>query len=434
MPRENTSLDATRKALSATSGLYFFEQVWRQLELDRNFEDNLPANLIATSTPSPAKLKALALGLIMGADCLEDMEKLADDPAFLTLNGNKVNAPNTYGQFLSAFVSGQCHGLNRKLKDVALRLRRALFPKERQFILDIDSTDSSQSGEKMEGLAFNHKSNWGLDSIVAFDQFGFQYWHDVRPGNTFTANGSTTILAEVFGSLPKSFQKILRADSGYCNTDVFNVCDRQDADFVIAMRANMADPLIPRVKHWKATKDVSFYDGRPCEIGHTIYWPKGGKKLLRVIFIRALKEKEQRHGLFGDERWEYHAWVTTIGQHEMKDEDIIKLYRQRGNAENFIKELKHGFDLKHYPCQKLVANKAYGLIAAIAYNLTRYAGLLISPDKPAFAKKVRFHLVHLPCEVVKHARRTVFRIPKQHFREVIGWIEKMTMQLGYGTS
>lgn len=434
MPSEIISLEATRKALSASSGLYFLEQLWRQLKLDQALLPYLPQNLIATSTPSIAKLKALVLGIVSGADCLDDMKQLAQDPAFLALNGGKTNAANTYGQFLASFKEGQCRSLNQSLKDIAFALRKALFPKESQFILDIDSTDSTQHGQKMEGLAFNYKSNWGLDSIVAFDQFGFEYWHEVRPGNTFTANGSTNIIAEVFGGCPKNTLKILRADSGYCNTDVFNACYFQRADLIIAMRANMAAPLISTVKHWKKAKDIAFYDGRSCEIGHTIYWPEHGKELLRVIFIRALKDKEQSRGLFGDEQWEYHAWVTTIGEHEMKDEKIIELYRQRGNAENFIKELKHGFDLKHYPCQKLVANKVYGLIVAIAYNLTRYAGLLISPDKPAFVKKVRFYLVNLPCQVVKHARRTVFRMPEEQHKEITHWLEKMTTQIGYGTS
>lgn len=434
MPIKNTSLNGTRKALSATSGLYFLESLWGKLRIDQKISNFLPQNLIRTRTPPTAKFKALALGLMAGSECLEDMEKLASDPAFLALNGDKVNAANTYGEFLGSLTHGQCHSLNQKLKETSFQLRKAMFPHTRQFILDIDSTDSTQCGEKMEGVAFNHKSNWGLDSIVAFDQFGFQYWHEVRPGNTFTANGSTTIISDVFGSCPKHMQKLLRADSGYCNTEVFNTCYRQNADFIIAMRANMAEPLIPHVKHWKKTKEIGFHDGRSCEIGHTIYWPKKGKRLLRVIVIRALKGKEQSRGLFGDERWEYHSWVTTSWPHQMKDEEIIKLYRQRANAENFIKELKHGFDLKHYPCQKLVANKAYGLIAAFAYNLMRYAGLLISPDKPAFAKKVRFQLVHLPCEVVKHARRTIFRIPYEQFKEISYWLEKMTNQLGYGTS
>lgn len=37
--------------------------------------------------------------------------------------------------------------------------------------------------------------------------------------------------------------------------------------------------------------------------------------------------------------------------------------RNAGNAENFIKEEKYGYDLKNFPCLKLNANYAYGLLA-----------------------------------------------------------------------
>jgi hypothetical protein len=47
--------------------------------------------------------------------------------------------------------------------------------------------------------------------------------------------------------------------------------------------------------------------------------------------------------------------------------------------ENFIRELKNGLDLHHYPCQKLSANKAYGLMAAFAYNLMRYVAVKENP-------------------------------------------------------
>jgi hypothetical protein len=42
-------------------------------------------------------------------------------------------------------------------------------------------------GSKIEGTAYNYKGQWGLDTIKCFDEWGFQYWHDVRPGNTFSS-------------------------------------------------------------------------------------------------------------------------------------------------------------------------------------------------------------------------------------------------------
>ncbi|MBP9706169.1 MAG: transposase [Oligoflexales bacterium] len=63
-------------------------------------------------------------------------------------------------------------------------------------------------------------------------------------------------------------------------------------------------------------------------------------------------------------------------------------YKKRGNAENFIRELKNGFDIQHFPCLKLNANKAYGLLAAFAYNLMRFSSWTLGCKTPRFSNKV----------------------------------------------
>ena len=51
----------------------------------------------------------------------------------------------------------------------------------------------------------------------------------------------------------------------------------------------------------------------------------------------------------------------------MADTKILEFYRGSGHcAEKMIREFKNGFDLKNISCQKLSANKAYGLIAFVS--------------------------------------------------------------------
>lgn len=77
----------------------------------------------------------------------------------------------------------------------------------------------------------------------------------------------------------------------------------------------------------------------------------------------------------------------------MKIEEVFEFYRGRANVENFIRDQKYGFDLKHFPCQKLSANYVYGLIAQMAYNLTRFVSFQID-KRECFAKRVRRVLIH----------------------------------------
>ena len=424
-----TKLEATNKALSALGGLNLFSSVFEHLTLEETLVQALPATKVTTKASGFAKFRALCLGLVAGADCLDDMERLGQDPAFAAQAGH-VNAATTYGDYLRSFTKAQLKDLNLGLIDTALRLRKTAQPKAKDFILDLDSTSHVQSGEKIEGCAYNYKNEWCLDSLQAFDQFGFQYWMELRPGNTFTANGAPTAINEIFKRVPKKQGRLLRADSGYCNVDVFNACYHADVKFVCAMRENMFGPLVRRVANWKKAKTVKAKGGRECDIAHTLYQQQKGSQTLRVVMIRALKEDVQALALFDDARYDYYAWVTNVGHHEMTNEEIIDFYRGRGNAENFIRELKNGFDLKHLPCLKLTANKAYALIAGFAYNLTRYMGFVLSPRRPRFAKVIRFRMVNLACQVVRHARYVTMRFTHDVLKEVQHWSTTIDIQFG----
>jgi len=98
---------------------------------------------------------------------------------------------------------------------------------------------------------------------------------------------------------------------------------------------------------------------------------------------------------------------------------VMEHHAKRGNSENFIREEKYGYDLKHFPCQKLSANHAYGLFALIAHNFLRTIARLHRPDKPHYSKKLRRRFIFLPGKLVKHARQLVMKIPRRFQKEVL---------------
>ncbi|MBF0440576.1 MAG: transposase [Oligoflexales bacterium] len=158
---------------------------------------------------------------------------------------------------MRSFNLYNCKQLNHSLIDMCYQLRRSLLPRQERIIIDFDSTSHEQHGKKMEGVAHNYKGIWGLDSINAFDEYGLQYWHDVRPGNTYTSNGVTEIIHEIFNRMPKTkaykhVKRYARADSGFCNSDFFGACGIKEVNFVVAMKENIYGPLIKNVKNWYA--------------------------------------------------------------------------------------------------------------------------------------------------------------------------------------
>ena len=265
---DHIRLEATDKALSSLAGLSAFSSAFDRFLDPMTWQDLLPANKITPKTTAFEKLKAMTLGLVAGASCLDDMDRLAQDPAFLAVNGGKLNAARTYDEFLQQFTHEMVKRMNLAMIDSALRLHK-YQAKDHDFILSCDSSDSEQAGVKLEGVAWNYKKHWCLDTIMAFDQYGFQYWHEVRPGNTFTSNGSPEIIYEVFKRVKNKHLYFL-GDSGFCNNAVFTACHQRNADFVIAGRANMYGSFLRFVKDWKPSK-IKFHDGRKTEIGHTFY-------------------------------------------------------------------------------------------------------------------------------------------------------------------
>lgn len=424
-------IEETPQNLSARGGLVLWREVLDQLGLEKKLTKALPTYKIATAASSYEKFEAMVLGLAGGGDCLDEMDRLAGDPAFDAVTGGLVTA-RTYGDYLRLFDPKLLKELQYALIDNAIELRKRLGMLGDSYTLKLDSTDHKQSGKKMQGLETNYKGNWGLDSLVAFDELGFQLWSRVRKGATFTANGAAEVIHEVFKRLPRKIKRMVLADSGYCNFGFFNACANAQAKFSCTMRKLMYEPLLSRVKHWSKTKTVLFYDGRECEIGSCIYRPKACRETLRVVFIRALKPDEQGKALFDDARYDYHAWVTNVGEHDgMKNEDVILWYRQRANIERFIAEMKGAFDLKHLPCHSLNANRAYALMAAFAQNLVRYTAYVENPVRPNFAKILRFKMLMLPVQVVRHARSITFRFMAKHRQEVERWLSIIKFQFGY---
>lgn len=65
----------------------------------------------------------------------------------------------------------------------------------------MDSTSHIQHGDKMEGLAWNYKQEWCLDSLVTFDDVGLAHGMQLRAGNTFSSQGASLQIDEVSSGL-----------------------------------------------------------------------------------------------------------------------------------------------------------------------------------------------------------------------------------------
>jgi len=368
---------------------------------------------------------SLLSGFWYGHDSLDDLEEFEGDPSVEEkLEG--LPSARAMGDWLRDFSEANREELNRFLTRQALSCRKQLA-RDEPITIDMDSTAHEQSGQKMEGLEFNYDGKWCLDSLVAFDELGLSYGMDLRPGATFSAQGAPQMIERIFSNFAHREEKHFRADSAFCNEEVIRVCLAKGVKFTLTMHGNTGwEARTNEISSWtpwvysdeEMAKAAAKKRLLPrVELGSFLYQP-GWSNNLR-FFCVVKRTWVEGENLFGQGFWKYYAVLTNRNLAYEKLQSVMEHHQKRGNSENFIREEKYGFDLKHFPCQKLSANHAYGMMALIAHNFLRTMALLYRPDKPHFSKKMRRRFIFLPGKLVKHARQLVMKIPRRFQKEVI---------------
>jgi hypothetical protein len=427
-------LSPTKDRLTSAAGLGSLIESFDQSPLKVPFGAALPERV------SHRSMGAYRLGLIQlasfmfGHDCLADLEEFRVDPALKEVMRGETAAPRTMGDFLRDFEVQNLEKLNEFLpvqaKSYRVQLEKMLKKEFKPSLaphLSIDSTGHVQSGEKMEGLAYNYKDEWGLDSQVIFDELGFCWDMELRPGNTKSGVGASNQIRRSFAGYKFKDEKYLSGDSAYCYQDVINTCLALGVKFTLTTNqaTTMWEDHIQEITNWQpyiysaqtkayaAEHDIKLPD---IEMGH-FYWRPSWNGALRLpVVVKRTRTTDQLSLIDGE--WKYYGVVTNISLYEWSLQEVIEHHNKRGNAENFIREEKYGYDLKHFPCLELKANHAYGLIAMVAHNLLRWAAIHENPSRPRFSKGIRRKFIYIPGKIVSHARMLVMRVSQTAFEEV----------------
>jgi hypothetical protein len=426
----------TKRRLTSAAGLATLIEAFDQSALKKPFSESLPER------KSPRSLGSYRLGLIQlasfmrGHDCLADIEEFRKDPILREVLRDDIVSPRTMGDFLRDFEAENLMSFNaflaRQARSYRMQLNKMLKKEFKPSLaprLSIDSTSHVQSGVKMEGLAYNYKDEWCLDSQVIFDELGMAWDMELRSGNTKSGVGAGTQIRRAFEAYKFTDEKYLSGDAAYCNQEVMTTCLSVGAFFTLT--ANQATTgwedhieSIVKWEPWVYTSDEikeAAERGRPLpemELGR-FYWQPGWNKSLRVaVVVKRQKyglEEQMRLGL-GD--YKYYGVVTSLPLLNWSLQSVIEHHNKRGNAENFIREEKYGYDLKHFPCQELKANHAFGLLALSAHNVMRWVAIHDNPSRPRFAKGLRRTFIEIPAIIVSHARLLTLRVSEAAFKEV----------------
>ena len=340
------------------------------------------------------KVPALIAGMIAGADSIDDMALLRHGAMDRLFDG--VRAPSTLGTFLRTFTFGHLRQLDAVASRLLINLTSTapLLPEVAELAyLDVDDTVRQTYGYAKQGAGRGYTGLKALNVLL-----GILSTPTSRPlitaarlrrGPTNSATGAHRLVVDslvtarscgVTGTL------VLRADSAFFQCDVITAVLRQKAGFSVTARLNppvrKAIDAIPADAWWKIKYTNAVWDehaqawisdAEVAEIAFTAFGSKPkAKQVTARLIVRRVPDLNpaNQSPLFSVYR--HHAVFTNSPLPMLEAE---KAHRAHAIVEQVIADLKGG-PLAHLPSGKFWANSAWLVCAAMAFNLTRTAGVL----------------------------------------------------------
>jgi hypothetical protein len=197
----------------------------------------------------------------------------------------------------------------------------------------------------------------------------------------------------------------VRADSGFCRRRLLQWCERSNVGYVIGLARNAR--LHAAVEYAEAALADN-------------YAASGAKQRLIEEFAYAAKSWRRERRVIT--RLEYGAQgtnprfiVTNLQGDPVQLYD--RLYCQRGEAENRIKEAQLDLFGTRASCPRFVANQLRLLLAALAYTLMvrlRQLALQASELERATAATMRCRLLKIGAAVLRNTRRVRVMLASHH--------------------
>jgi hypothetical protein len=400
----------------------------------------------------------IAYNILCGGECLQDLETLRNDEAYLdALGASRVPDPTTAGDFCRRFdspdkVQTLMETINRVRLHVWTRQDAAFFA---QATIDADGSIAPTFGQCKEGMEISYDGQWGYHPlVVSLAETKEPLYLVNRSGNRPSHEQADEYLDKAIALCRQAGFKsvLLRGDTDFMQTWKLDEWD-QAGDVTFIFGADARKPMIARAEalpetSWRRLDRPAKYEvkteprARPDNVKEQVVRAKGFKNFVlqwedvaefehrpdrcnqcyRMIVLRKRISVEQGQAKLFEE-YRYFFYITNDRQRSA--EQIVFTANDRCDQENLIEQLKNGVQSMRNPLDNLLSNGAYMVMASLAWTLKAWWGLML-PVGAGRAKATherekrdvvrmefkRFvtNLVRLPCQILRTGRRLVYRL------------------------
>jgi Transposase DDE domain group 1 len=272
----------------------------------------------------------------------------------------------------------------------------------RVMVIDLDATDSPLHGHQ-EGRFFHGY----YDCYCYLPLFVFWDRHllaaRLRPANIDAAAGSVEEVARIVAQIRARWPKttiVLRADSGFCRDELMSWCEANDVHFVLGLARNdrLVGEIASELNQAQAAADAT---GHAARVFKDFSWTTRASWSRRR---RVIAKAEWTHGEANP------RFIVTSLPTDTVDAATLyeRIYCQRGEMENRIKECQLDLLAGRMPTATMRANQLRLWFAAMAYVLMcalRRIALTGTELARATCGTIRLKLLKIGAQVTVSARR-----------------------------
>jgi hypothetical protein len=388
----------------------------------------------------------IAYNVLLGGIRLEDMELRRQDESFLDgLGAQRSPDPTTAGDFTRRFSEADI----LELQECINRTRQQVWQQQpagflAEAFIDVDGTIAGTWGECKGGIGLSYKGIWGYGPLVISLANTKEVLYLVnRPGNHTSNQDSVEWIDRAIELVrPVAGQITLRGDTDFSNTGQLDRWDGQGTKFILGLDSHpkavaLAEALSARA--WQPLERLPKYEilteprRKPERVKEQIVVQKGylNKKLVaesvtdvtyqphlcekkyRLVILRKNLSVQKGERVLLDEI-KYFFYLSN--RWDLSVPEIIGLANGRCDQENVIEQLKNGVNAMRMPVDDLVSNWAYMVMAALAWNLKAWYGLLV-PQRERGLELVRMEfrrflhaILLLPAQIIRSGRRILYRL------------------------
>jgi hypothetical protein len=388
-----------------------------------------------------AKVMALVAGMLAGADSIDDMNLLRHGGMGRLFD--RTYAPSTLGSFLREFRFGHVRQLDavasRVFANLAVDAPLLRAGDGERVMVDLDDTIIEVHGYQKQGAGFGYSGVRGLNALLATASTTSSapviLAQRLRQGKTGSPKGAARIVGDALATLRRTSaatgaRPLLRADSAFYGHATVGTAIKAGADVSVTVRmdpavkaaiATIPDDAWEMIEYTDAIRDETtgqlISKAEVAEVPFTAF--RSRKKAEQVagrLVVRRIPDLNPRQveqpTLF--DVYRHHAFFTTTAKEVMDTVAADKTHRGHAIIEQVHADLKAG-PLAHLPSGVFTANSAWLVIAVIAFNLTRAAGLVADRAgrlARATTATIRRTLIHVPARLARSARRITLHLPE----------------------